>query len=157
MSENTDKLKDDLMKQFNKEFPDAPLEQMDNSDLAKIPGWITTGNYTLNWAISKDINKGLPMGRVVLLTGDPGSGKCVQEDTKVKLLNQKEKSGVEYLSEYRYGETSNNSDNLMFDCVEFEIEDEIFIIPEKSQIYTYNRGFISADELTEQDDVFIVK
>lgn len=73
----TDKLKDELMKQFNKDFPDAPLEQMDESSLAKIPGWITTGNHALNWAISKDINKGLPMGRVVLLTGDPGSGKSM--------------------------------------------------------------------------------
>lgn len=76
-AENTDKLKDELMKQFNKDFPDAPLEQMDESSLAKIPGYITTGNYALNWAISKDVNKGLPMGRVVLLTGDPGSGKSM--------------------------------------------------------------------------------
>lgn len=130
---------------------------MSESDLAKIPGWITTGNYSLNWIISKNMFKGLPMGRVTLLTGDAGSGKCVQEDTKVKLLNQREKSGVEYLSEYKYGEVSNNSDNLMFDCIEFSIEDKTFNIPEMAKIYTYNRGFIFAFELTESDDVFIIE
>ena len=157
MAEEQDKLKSELIKQFNKDFPDAPLEQMDKSNLAEIPGWITTGNYALNWAISKDINKGLPMGRVVLLTGDPSSGKCVHEDSEVKLLNQENKAGAEYLSEYEYGEASNNSDYLMFDCIEFTIDNQTFIVPEKSQIYTYNRGFIFANELKDDDDVFIVK
>lgn len=153
---NTDKLKKELMTQFNKDFPDSPLEQMNESNLAKIPGWISTNNYALNWAISKDMNKGLPMGRVVLLTGDPSSGKCVHEDTMVKLLNQNEKPGVEYLSEYSYGETSNDSDHLMFDCIEFEYNDMTFVVPERCQIYTYNRGFVFAEQLSEDDEVFIV-
>lgn len=154
---NIDKLKNELITQFNKEWPEAPLEQMDKSTLAEIPGWITSGNYALNWAISKDINKGLPLGRVVLLTGDPSSGKCVHEDSEVKLLNQEKKAGVEFLSEYKYGETSNNSDDLMFDCIEFTIDGQIFIVPEKAQIYTYNKGFIFANELKEDDEVFVIK
>ena len=48
-----DKLKKDLISQFNKDFPDSPLEQMDESSLADVPGWMTTGNYALNWIISK--------------------------------------------------------------------------------------------------------
>lgn len=98
---DTDKLKDELIKQFNKEFPDSPIEQMDDSSLAKIPGWITTGNAALNWAISKDINKGLPMGRVVLLTGDPGSGKSMialsmmrEEDIDLIVYMDSEGGGV---------------------------------------------------------------
>lgn len=74
---NTDKLKKDLISQFNKQFPESPLEQMNESNLAEVPGWMTTGNYALNWIISKDMYKGLPMGRVILFTGDPGSGKSM--------------------------------------------------------------------------------
>jgi len=72
-----DKLKNDLINQFNKDFPDSPLEIMENSAMAEVPGWMTTGNYALNWIISKDMYKGLPMGRVILFSGDPGSGKSL--------------------------------------------------------------------------------
>lgn len=77
ITSDTDKLKSDLISQFNKQFPDSPLEQMNESALADVPGWMTTGNYALNWIISKDMYKGLPMGRVILFTGDPGSGKSM--------------------------------------------------------------------------------
>lgn len=70
-------LRDDLIKQFNAQYKESPMEIMSESDLAKVPGWITTGNYALNWIISKDMFKGLPMGRVTLLTGDAGSGKSM--------------------------------------------------------------------------------
>lgn len=101
MAEEQDKLKSELMKQFNKEFPDQPLEQMDQSTTAEIPGWITTGNYALNWAISKDINKGLPMGRIVLLTGEASSGKSMialsmmrEEDIDLIVYMDSEGGGV---------------------------------------------------------------
>lgn len=69
--------KDILFEQFNKEFPDSPLEHMDESELANIPGWITTGNYALNWIISKSMFKGLPMGRISIFSGDPATGKSM--------------------------------------------------------------------------------
>lgn len=71
-----DKLKKELMAQFNKEF-DSPLEVMSESSLANIPGWISTNNYALNWAISKDIFKGVAMSKVALFSGDPGAGKSM--------------------------------------------------------------------------------
>jgi len=37
--------------------------------------WISTGNYTLNYLISGDFNKGIPMSRVTMLAGESGSGK----------------------------------------------------------------------------------
>lgn len=71
-------LRDELIKQFKSQFPeDSPLEILSESELAKIPGWITTGNHALNWMISKDVSRGLPMGRVILLTGDAGTGKSM--------------------------------------------------------------------------------
>jgi RecA/RadA recombinase len=37
--------------------------------------WISTGNYALNYVISGDFQKGIPLGRVSMLAGESGSGK----------------------------------------------------------------------------------
>jgi len=37
--------------------------------------WISTGNLALNFLISGDFNKGIPLGRVTCLAGESGSGK----------------------------------------------------------------------------------
>lgn len=37
--------------------------------------WISTGNYTLNYLISGDFNRGIPMGKVTVFAGESGSGK----------------------------------------------------------------------------------
>ena len=37
--------------------------------------WISTGNYCLNYRISGDFNRGVPLGKVVCLAGESGSGK----------------------------------------------------------------------------------
>ena len=39
--------------------------------------WISTGNYTLNYLISGDFNKGIPLGRVTMFAGESGSGKSL--------------------------------------------------------------------------------
>ena len=39
--------------------------------------WISTGNYTLNYLISGDFNRGVPLGRVTMLAGESGSGKSL--------------------------------------------------------------------------------
>ena len=37
--------------------------------------WISTGNYALNYLISGDFFKGIPMGKVTVFAGDSGAGK----------------------------------------------------------------------------------
>ncbi len=37
--------------------------------------WISTGNHTLNYLISGDFNKGIPLGKVCVFAGESGSGK----------------------------------------------------------------------------------
>ena len=37
--------------------------------------WISTGNYTLNKLISGEFEKGIPLGKVTVLTGESGAGK----------------------------------------------------------------------------------
>jgi len=37
--------------------------------------WISTGNYALNYLVSGDFNKGIPLGKVTVFAGESGSGK----------------------------------------------------------------------------------
>lgn len=37
--------------------------------------WVSTNNYALNYLISGDFNKGIPMGKVTVFAGESGSGK----------------------------------------------------------------------------------
>jgi recombination protein RecA len=37
--------------------------------------WIGTGNYALNYLISGDFNKGVPLGKVTVFAGESGAGK----------------------------------------------------------------------------------
>jgi recombination protein RecA len=37
--------------------------------------WISTGNHALNYLISGDFNKGVPLGKVTVFAGESGSGK----------------------------------------------------------------------------------
>jgi len=37
--------------------------------------WVSTGNYTLNYLISGDFNKGVPLGKVTVFAGESGAGK----------------------------------------------------------------------------------
>ena len=36
--------------------------------------WISTGNYALNYLISSDFNKGIPLGKVTVFAGESGAG-----------------------------------------------------------------------------------
>jgi RecA/RadA recombinase len=37
--------------------------------------WVSTGNYALNYRISNDFKKGVPLGKVTVFAGESGSGK----------------------------------------------------------------------------------
>jgi RecA/RadA recombinase len=37
--------------------------------------WVSTGNYALNYLISDDFNKGIPLGKVTVFAGESGAGK----------------------------------------------------------------------------------
>ena len=37
--------------------------------------WVSTGSFALNYALSNDFHKGIPLGKVTMLAGQSGSGK----------------------------------------------------------------------------------
>lgn len=44
-------------------------------DALQVKGWLDTGNYALNWAISGYLLRGYPLGHCGEIFGDPGTGK----------------------------------------------------------------------------------
>lgn len=44
--------------------------------------WISTGNFALNYLISGDFNKGVPLGKVTVFAGESG---CLPATAKVKI------------------------------------------------------------------------
>lgn len=42
--------------------------------------WIGIGNYTLNYLISGDFHKGIPLGKVTVFAGESG---CLPESAKI--------------------------------------------------------------------------
>ena len=56
-------------KSITKSIPGLGIGFSDPTD------WISTGNYALNYLISGDFNRGVPLGKVTVLAGEPASGK----------------------------------------------------------------------------------
>jgi recombination protein RecA len=56
-------------KDLTKAIPGMSIGYNDPTD------WISTGNYTLNYLISGDFNKGIPLGKVTVFAGESGAGK----------------------------------------------------------------------------------
>jgi recombination protein RecA len=46
--------------------------------------WVHTGNYALNKIISGDFQRGFPMGKTMILAGEPGSGKSYMACSIIK-------------------------------------------------------------------------
>lgn len=44
-------------------------------DALQVKGWLDSGNYALNWAISGRLLRGYPLGHTLEIFGDPGTGK----------------------------------------------------------------------------------
>ena len=56
-------------KDLTKAIPGMSIGYNDPTD------WVSTGNYTLNYRISGDFNKGIPLGKVTVFAGESGAGK----------------------------------------------------------------------------------
>ena len=44
--------------------------------------WISTGNYALNYLISSDFYRGIPLGKVTVFAGESG---CLPKTAKIKV------------------------------------------------------------------------
>jgi RecA/RadA recombinase len=74
MPENKNKSFSDLDKIISKEFEDMKDLSKDES---KIKDWLDSGIYSLNYAMSKNLFKGIPLGRVVAFQGKSSTGKSL--------------------------------------------------------------------------------
>ena len=48
--------------------------------------WVSTGNYTLNYLISGNFKRGIPLGKVTVFAGESG---CLPATAKVKIRLKK--------------------------------------------------------------------
>lgn len=53
--------------------------------------WISTGNYALNFRISGNFNRGIPLGKVAVLAGESGAGKSF---ICANVMREAQKSGI---------------------------------------------------------------
>lgn len=53
----------------------AKLKVKSAHDALQVKGWLDTGNYALNWALSGRLLRGYPLGHCGEIFGDPGTGK----------------------------------------------------------------------------------
>ena len=49
--------------------------------------WISTGNYALNYLISGDFNKGIPLGKVTVFAGESGTYRVCICLTNTPIIN----------------------------------------------------------------------
>lgn len=63
----------DLCDELHKVNPDSSL--LSRNPYSKIDDWIGMGNYLLNAQVTGSLFKGIPEGRVTMLSGSSGSGK----------------------------------------------------------------------------------
>lgn len=53
--------------------------------------WLSTGNYALNYLVSGDFNRGVPLERVTLLAGEPAAGKSL---LAAQIIISAQKAGI---------------------------------------------------------------
>ena len=54
--------------------------------------WVSTGNYALNYLISGDFHKGVPLGKVTVFAGESGSGKSYF--CSANIVKEAQKQGI---------------------------------------------------------------
>lgn len=78
--------------------------------------WVSTGNYILNYLISGDFNKGVPLSKVTMFAGDSG---CLPEDAvvNVRFFEKENKNRVTVSTNYTVKEL-----NELYHSGEYDIE-----------------------------------
>ncbi len=78
------------------------LEVRSIRNAAAVTGWLDTGNYALNWAISGRFLRGYPLGHSVEMFGDPSTGKSYLVARALAML-QEQANGVALLDDTEGG------------------------------------------------------
>ena len=82
-------------------------------DAASVAGWLDSGNYALNWAISGRFLRGYPLGYSVEMFGDPSTGKSYLVARALAMLQ--EAGGVALLDDTEGGYSAEWTEQLGVD------------------------------------------
>ncbi len=87
----------DFFKSFLKELGDPDTQMATEGSSAEFSGYIDTGSFIFNAAISGKLTGGMPDNKAIVLAGDPGTGKTFVALGIVKnFLNSNKKGRVFY-------------------------------------------------------------
>jgi len=100
--------------------------------------WISTGNFALNYLISADFNKGIPLGKVSVFAGESG---CLPKNALVRIeipdFNKKRQT----IDEVRVGELREMMKSNDYDVINIDTPDGLYRITEwfdKGKLPTVN-------------------
>ncbi len=71
-----------------KALENSGLQVKSARDALQVKGWLDTGNYALNWAISGRFLRGYPLGHTGELFGDPSTGKSLLVARAIAMAQQ---------------------------------------------------------------------
>ena len=96
---------DEFLKELKEINPEAEL--VETASLGNISDYISTGSYALNAALTGDIFKGIPDGRVTSVVGGPSTGKSF---IMANIIREAQKKGYKPMA----WQTENASDKFFF-------------------------------------------
>lgn len=68
---------------------DQDLDVKNARDALQVKGWLDTGIYALNWAVSGQLLHGWPLGHTGVIAGDPSTGKSFIASRAIALCQAK--------------------------------------------------------------------
>lgn len=89
------------------------LEVKTARDAMQVKGWLDSGNYALNWAISGRLQRGWPLGHTGVVAGDPSTGKSFIASRAIALCQQQ--GGVAMLDDAEGAYNAEHSERIGVD------------------------------------------
>lgn len=74
-----------FFKSIIKELPAMTSMAADGTSSSEFDGYVDTGSYALNAALSGSIFNGIPNNKVTVFGGDPATGKCARGTEEIEL------------------------------------------------------------------------
>lgn len=139
----------DVLKKIQNVVPEANI--IDEDETFEISNWVSTGSYLLNAQISGSIYGGIPEGRMLLLAGEPGTGKTFIS------LNSCREAQKQYNSKIIWFDSEGALDKKMMERLKIDTS-QVIIVPAEN-ITTTTRAILNLLEEVSGDvpcEYFIV-
>lgn len=124
----------------------------ETNEKIKIKDWISTGNYLLNAQISSSLEKGIPAGRTIILSGASGTGKTF---LSLNIAKNAQKKGYKVL----WIDTEKAVDDLTFERFGIDMTSIVYIdsIETVNSLSTFLLNFVDTIQKAKEDNIEVDK